>query len=206
MKPRAIPLSTSRCRRWPQVCLALVSLVAATSTQGEAGEGSAGRPLGEIDTIRIRDLHHITDTFGDEIWPGFDTRKIPIAINNDDREELLAGHPDPPKEFRPFRDFELNGRPVMIRDGVSRYGPKGGGWAVELGGKHTAYVGALKDGQDTEGYLSLMLHECFHCFQKDYRQSAGRGARRTPRGRPSLLRHDRAGEPDPESRRGGVEQ
>jgi hypothetical protein len=60
----------------------------------------------------------------------------------------------------------------LIRDGVNRYGPKGGGWAVKIGGKQTAYVSTLKEGRDTEGYLSLILHECFHCFQKDYRQRA----------------------------------
>ena len=148
------------------------SLVAAANAQDEADKKSVTRPLGEIDIVRIRELHHITDTYGDEIWPGFDTRKIPLAINNDDREELLAGHPDPPKEFHPFQGFEFNGEPVMVRDGVSRYGPSGGGWAVELGGKNTAYVGTLKQGWDTERYLALILHECFHCFQNDYRQRA----------------------------------
>ncbi len=130
------------------------------------------RPLGEIDVVRIRELHHITDVFGDEIWPGFDTRQIPVAINNDDREELLVGHPDPPKQYRPFGDFELHGRPVMIREGVSRYGPKGGGWAFDIGGESTAYVTTLAAGQDTEVYLSLLIHECFHCFQGKYRQGA----------------------------------
>jgi hypothetical protein len=130
------------------------------------------RPLGEIDIIRIRELYNITNTFADQIWPGFDTRKIPVAINNDDKQELLIGHPNPPEEYYPFEDFELNGQPVLIRDGVSRYGPKGGGWAVELGGVYTAYVSTLMEGQTTESYLSLLLHECFHCFQKGYRQGA----------------------------------
>lgn len=130
------------------------------------------RPLGEIDVIRIQELHHLTDTFGDEIWPGFDTRKIPVAINNDDKQELLIGHPNPSKVYRPFEQFEVNGRSALIRDGVSRYGPSGGGWAVEIDGAQSAYVSTLKEGRDTEGYLSLILHECFHCFQKDYRQGA----------------------------------
>jgi len=131
-----------------------------------------GRPLGEIDVIRIKELHHITDTFGDQIWPGFDTRKIPVAINNDDKQELLIGHPNPPKEYHPFKDFEVNDRSVLIRDGITRYGPRGGGWAVEINGAQSAYVSTLKEDRDTEGYLSLILHECFHCFQKDYRQGA----------------------------------
>jgi len=123
------------------------------------------RLLGEIDVIRIQELHHITDTFGDQIWPGFDTREIPIAINNNDIQELLIGHPNPPEEFYPFENFELNGKPVLIRDGVSRYGPYAG-WAIEFAGEYTAYVSILREGWTTESYLSLILHECFHCYQK----------------------------------------
>lgn len=114
--------------------------------------GATDRParaLGEIEVIRVRELYHLTDVFGNKIWPGFDTREVPIAINNDDKEELLIGHPDPPKEYHPFKDFELDGRPVMIREGVNRYGPKGGGWAVDIGGRQTAYVSTLKEGWDT---------------------------------------------------------
>ena len=142
------------------------------SAQDSTAKDKPARPLGEIDVIRIRELHHITNTFGDEIWPGFDTRTIPVAINNHDKQEFLIGHPNPPEEYHPFKEFKVNGQPALIRDGVNRYGPKGGGWAVELGGKQSAYVSTLKEGRDTEGYLSLILHECFHCFQKDYRQRA----------------------------------
>ncbi len=152
------------------VHLALMSLVATASAQDATRQGRPDRRLGADDVLRIRELHHITDTFGAEIWPGFDTRKIPVAINNDDLEELLIGHADPPQEFRPFKEFRLQGQPVMIREGVTRYGPKGGGWAVDLGGQHTAYVSTLGRGQSTETYLSLILHECFHCFQKDFWQ------------------------------------
>lgn len=163
-----------RTLRQQRLCFALLVLLLCETAGGQeaAKAEEPERRLGEIDVSRIRELHHITDTFGEEIWPGFDTRKIPVAINNDDKEELLVGHPNPPKEFRPFKDFRLNDQPVMIRDGVTRYGPRGGGWAIELGGSQAAYVSTLKEGRDTEGYLSLLLHECFHCFQKGYRQRA----------------------------------
>ena len=130
---------------------------------------AVGRDLGRIDVDRIRELHHLTDVLGDELWPGFDTRRIPVAVNNDDRQELLIGHPSPPKEFEAFRGHEIDGKPVMIRAGVTRYGPRGGGWAVRLGGEHTAYVSVLGKGQSTERYLSLLLHECFHVYQRRYR-------------------------------------
>ena len=172
MRPHVILSLIFQRQRWLCSAFAVVFLYGTAGGQDVAGTGEPERRLGEIDVTRIRELHHIIDTFGEEIWPGFDTRKTPVAINNDDREELLVGHPDPPKEFRPFEDFKLHDQPVMIRDGVTRYGPRGGGWAVEIGGKHAAYVSTLKEDGDTERYLSLMLHECFHCFQKGYRQRA----------------------------------
>jgi len=180
MRTTAAFLLISHCHRRVCLVLAVVFFYGTASGQDAAGTGKPERRLGEIDVTRIRELHRITDTFGEEIWPGFDTRKTPVAINNDDREELLVGHPDPPKEFHPFEGFELHGQPVMIRDGVTRYGPKGGGWAIEIGGKQAAYVSTLKESQDTEGYLSLILHECFHCFQKGYRQRAAGGRGELP--------------------------
>jgi len=154
------------------LCFSISVLFLPQTLSAQGSTNKPARELGKVDIIRIRELHHVTNTFGDQIWPGFDTRKIPVAINNDDKEELLIGHPNPPEEYHPFREFKVNGQPAMIRDGVNRYGPRGGGWAVKLGGKQSAYVSTLKQGRDTEGYLSLILHECFHCFQKDYRQRA----------------------------------
>jgi hypothetical protein len=153
---------------------------ASAGAQDSTAADKPARALGEIDVVRIQELHHLTDVFGTRIWPGFDTRKIPIAINNDNREELLIGHPNPPKEYHPFQSFELQGPPVLIREGVNRYGPKGGGWAVDIGGKHTAYVSTLREGADTASYLALILHECFHCCQKEYRQRAEGGGGELP--------------------------
>lgn len=61
--------------------------------QGVPGDGDKKvlrRPLGEIDVVRIRELHHITETFGDRIWPGFDTRGIPVAINTTTRKNCWS--------------------------------------------------------------------------------------------------------------------
>jgi hypothetical protein len=164
---------------WSFACAALCSC-AVVSVQDSTAADKPARALGEIDIVRVQELYHLTDVFGNRIWPGFDTRKIPIAINNDNREELLIGHPNPPKEYHPFQSFELQGRPVLIREGVNRYGPKGGGWAVDIGGKHTAYVSTLAEGWDTAKYLALILHECFHCFQKEYRQRGEGGGGELP--------------------------
>jgi len=155
--------------------LVLTSLVVAQDRKAQPSPpptAAGGRGLGNRDIHRIRELHHLTDVLGDKLWPGYDTRKIPIAVNNDDRQEILIGHPAPPREFRDFKGHDIDGKPVMIRDGVTRYGPRSGGWAVQLGGEHTAYVSVLQKGQSTESYLSLLLHECFHVYQRRYRQRA----------------------------------
>ncbi|MCP4657382.1 MAG: hypothetical protein GY856_18405 [bacterium] len=160
--------------RWLWGPLAIALMSCAPISRLEVGPETAERSFDEVDVARIRQLYHITDELGDDLWPGFDARKIPIAINNHDREEMLVGHPDPPPEFHPFADFELNGRPLMIREGVTRYGPpQGGGWAIDLGGEATVYVSVLESDEiSTEMYLTLILHESFHCYQRDYRESA----------------------------------
>ncbi|MHC5071767.1 MAG: hypothetical protein ACYTGO_14930 [Planctomycetota bacterium] len=155
----------------PWLSFVVVVLVAGAAP---CQQDEQARKLGRRDIDRIRELHHLTDVLGEQLWPGFDTREIPIAVNNNDREEMLIGHPAPPAAFRAFEGHEIDGKPAMIRDGVTRFGPRGGGWAVSLGGRQTAYVGVLQRGLSTERYLSLLLHECFHVYQKDYR-ARGRG-------------------------------
>jgi len=165
---------------WPRVPHAwwfvasaiFVALSGQTELRSILPLGQPPRQLEELDVARIGELHRITDTLGERIWPGFDTRKIPVAVNNQDRQEMLIGHPNPPPEFHPFEAFQLGGQPVMIREGATRYGPRGGGWAVELGGVQSAYVGTLGPHQATDTYLALLIHECFHCYQIEYRARA----------------------------------
>ncbi|MEW6746012.1 MAG: hypothetical protein AB1486_25005 [Planctomycetota bacterium] len=147
---------------------ALVFLAVPPQEVPDAAGPGEERPLGAIDLAAIRELYHLTDTLGADLWPDFDTRTIPIAINNHDREELLVGHPKPPPEFRLREELELDGASVWVREGCTLYGPRGGGWAVTLGGEETAYVGIREEGQPTERYLSLLLHECFHVYQKRF--------------------------------------
>lgn len=128
----------------------------------------ASRSLEPQDVARVLELYHLADLLGEELWPGFDTREIPIAVNHDDRAEMLFAHPHPPAEFEPSEVLKLEGRPLLVRDGSTRYGPRGGGWAVDLGGERTAYVSTLQPGQSIESYLSLLLHECFHVYQSRF--------------------------------------
>lgn len=137
-----------------------------------AGPQGGTAPFHVLDLARVRELYHLTDAAGDRIWPGFDTRRIPVAINHADKSELLVGHPNPPPEFRRLEEHDVGGVPVFVRAGCTRYGPQGGGWAVDLGGERTAYVSTLRRSKDTEGWLTLLLHECFHVYQRRYREPA----------------------------------
>ncbi len=152
----------------------LLVLAGGALTAAEEVADVEGRRLGAVDVARVRELYRLSDELGDQVWPGFDVRKIPVAINNDDREELLAGHPDPPPGFRVFEGFELNGRPVMIREEVIRlYGGGGGGTALWIGDVKSVYSPTLQAGDETEEhYLLKLFHEAFHCFQEGYRRRA----------------------------------
>jgi len=157
----------------PGLVCGLVLASAVPLSAGEVVEAE-GRRLGAVDVARVCELYHLGDVLGDRVWPGFDVRKIPVAINNDDREELLAGHPHPPPDYRVFDGFEVNGRPVMIRDEVVRLvGGGRGGTALRIGDVKSVYSPTLLAGSETEErHLLKLFHEAFHCFQEGYRKRA----------------------------------
>ncbi|MFA6316050.1 MAG: hypothetical protein WC943_01425 [Elusimicrobiota bacterium] len=122
-------------------------------------------------------LHRLSDRFGSEVWPGFSTRKTPIAINHADKQELLFGHPAPPKEYRLL---EPAGAGVLIRDGVSLYSPGEGGLTTDINGVNTAYVAVPGEGKIGEEWLSTLLHECFHVYQKQVQDRGDEPAAESP--------------------------
>jgi hypothetical protein len=138
---------------------ALVLLLAAAPPR-QAADSSL-----RADLLLIRELQRLTDEHGDAIWPGFDVSLLPIAVNEDDRRELLLHHPHPSSDYRPLEGVEPDFAGALVRDGCSRYGPRGGGWAVELLGEWTAYVSIPEPKEDVEEWLSVVLHECFHVYQ-----------------------------------------
>ena len=159
-------------------CVAYVSmlLVATFALSLDAADPAVAptheRSLDATDVGRIREAYHLTDVLKDRLWPGFDLRKIPIAVNNNNRQELLVGHPAPPPEFRVFEGHAIDGQPVLIRDGFTHYGPRGGGWTKQIAGRECVYVSVLQAHQTTEVHLLLLLHEGFHVFQDKLRNPA----------------------------------
>ncbi|MEW6745217.1 MAG: hypothetical protein AB1486_20890 [Planctomycetota bacterium] len=125
-----------------------------------------------LEIARVRELYHLTDTLGDRLWPGFDTRRIAIAIKLDGGRELLVGHRNPPEVFRKWDEGALDGVSVAIRDGYTRHLA---GTIIEIGGEWTAYLSARTAGETTESWLGTALHECFHCYQRKFPMGGGGG-------------------------------
>lgn len=149
------------------IAIAGVILVAVVT----ASEPS-GRRIQAIDIARVGELYRVVDGLGDSLWPGFDIRAIPIAINSDDTQELVIAADSLSEPFRPYEGPSPIEGTIFIRDGCTHYGPRGGGWAAEVAGRTCAYVSNLQDDQLTDDYLSLLLHECFHVFQRHSHERA----------------------------------
>ncbi|MEW6367215.1 MAG: hypothetical protein AB1714_21505 [Acidobacteriota bacterium] len=156
---------------WAVLLLAAIGLAEPVSRGPETAAAAEEPAISPLDLHRIEEAYHLTDVLGDELWPTFDLRKVPIVVNNRNVEEILIGHPNPPPEFRLWEGRMVGGNPVYRREGCTRYGPKSGGWAVSLGGAECAYVGVKQHGP-TEEYLLLLLHEGFHVFQTADRPSS----------------------------------
>lgn len=80
-----------------------------------------------------------------DVWPGFDPRKIPVAIY-DGRRTILRNHPAPPPELRePYQ-----GRHPLVTANSS----------VEIGGVETATI------LSPDPTPALIAHETFHVHQR----------------------------------------
>jgi len=116
---------------------------------------------------RVREAYHLTDRFGEAIWPGFNLREIPILVNVDDREELLFGHPQPPEGFQVLEGHEIEGEPIHVRAPVTFSFV---GTAMDIGGVQTSLVTPFRMREPgTEHYLATLVHESFHAYQQGFR-------------------------------------
>jgi hypothetical protein len=94
---------------------------------------------------------------GQPLWPGFDPKKVPLAIWDGERT-FLVRHPSPPPELK--REGEMwvaPGRHPAIRANTSE----------EIGGVSTATL-LLEPGRSRTAreWAAVMIHEAFHVFQR----------------------------------------
>jgi hypothetical protein len=95
------------------------------------------------------------------LWPGFDPRRVPLAIF-DGRTTLLLRHPNPPPEFISFSSrqgvYGFAGR----HESVTANAP------AKLNGVWTATAMLTFDGRRTpREQAALVIHEAFHVFQRE---------------------------------------
>ncbi|HYO15124.1 MAG TPA: hypothetical protein VE685_18165, partial [Thermoanaerobaculia bacterium] len=94
---------------------------------------------------------------GQPLWPGFEPKKIPLAIWDGERT-LLVRHPSPPPEFkREGGMWVAPGRHPAMRANTSE----------EIGGISTATL-LLEPGRSRAAreWAAVMIHEAFHVFQR----------------------------------------
>ena len=91
-----------------------------------------------------------------DVWPGFNTSQLPIALF-DGEQTILLRHPSPPPEFTP-----MPGRPgVLVASG--RYPAVVSNSTRDIGGVRTATVIATP-GQAVESTMLACVEEVFHVF------------------------------------------
>lgn len=97
---------------------------------------------------------------GEELWPGFDARRVPLAIY-DGLNTYLFRHPTPPDGFVP-----LDSEDVLVYPG--RYEAVRANSHTMMGGTSTATVLAeLGSERDVRIFGGVAIHETFHVFQKE---------------------------------------
>lgn len=95
------------------------------------------------------------------LWPGFDPRRVPLAVFNGDTTFLFR-HPNPPAEFVS----------LSSRQGVwafaGRHESVTGNAPAPLGGVLTATAMLTPDARSTvREQAALVIHESFHVFQRE---------------------------------------
>lgn len=130
------------------IVLLLVFLLPCGHASGEAPDAFAA----------VTELEHVGPA---SLWPGFDPRRVPVAIFDGERT-ILFRHPKPPSEFAPVAGrpgtFSCPGRHPSLRANST----------VELGGVRIATV--LLDARPAlppRESAALLAHEAFHVYQSE---------------------------------------
>jgi hypothetical protein len=95
------------------------------------------------------------------LWPGFDPRRVPLAVF-DGRTTFLFRHPNPPPEFVSLSSRQGVWAFAGRHESVTANAP------VKLNGVWTATAMLKSDGRrDAHSQAALVIHEAFHVFQRE---------------------------------------
>jgi hypothetical protein len=145
-----------------RVLLCLVLLAHALPPASAARQ----RARGGVPAMTAADVYAVVDEVDavaarSALWPGFDPRRVPLAIYNGDAT-LLFRHPNPPPEFVSLSSrqgvWAFAGRHESVTANAS----------AELGGVRVA-TAMLKPSarRDVRAQAALVIHEAFHVFQRE---------------------------------------
>src|SRR5512137_2228172 len=113
--------------------------------------------------------------YGDQVWPGWGTTRIPLLIRNGEFD-LLVGHPSPPPRFMPLPGVTVADQPVYRYAGHLVPVPAATAWKVgdvwsvavptraEFQQAIDAQLGKGVVQLDTANYTRAIAHEAFHAY------------------------------------------
>lgn len=98
-----------------------------------------------------------------ELWPGFDPRRIPIAIF-DGEATWLFRHPAPSDGFEPAAGHAPE---LAVHRFAGRHPAITANSSADIGGVSTATLLPSVLAPPVENVAALLAHECFHVFQRE---------------------------------------
>jgi len=141
------------------LCLVLLAhALPATAAQRRARPTAHGPTAADVYAV-VEEVDRVATLAA--LWPGFDPRRVPLAIFNGDAT-LLFRHPNPPPEFVSLSSrqgvYAFAGR----HESVTANAP------AKLGGVWTATAMLTPGvGRAPREQAALVIHEAFHVFQRE---------------------------------------
>jgi hypothetical protein len=118
---------------------------------------------------------HLLSAYGDQVWPGWGTSRIPLLIR-DGEDDLLIGHPAPPQGFGLLPDTTVADQSIYRRAGHLVPVPAATAWEVdgvwsvavptrdEFQRAIDAQLGKGVVQLDAVNYIRAIVHEAFHAY------------------------------------------
>lgn len=140
-----------------------LGLVVAALVVAPGGRAAGGAGDGD-DTVlaQLEAARGVAAAAGDSIWPGFDLRKIPIAVYESGGEALVVQVREAPEGFTRLPTERVT-TPVFRGAATAAMNANTSG---RLGDEVAAFIerGSLSDGLSAHD-ISLLFHECGHAYQ-----------------------------------------
>ncbi|GIK67529.1 MAG: hypothetical protein BroJett018_53230 [Chloroflexota bacterium] len=141
--------------------------------------GQTPPTLTPLELAHIAEIRHVLTTYAADVWSGWEDNLPPLLFRKGDFDYLI-GHPDPPAEFEPVPDLQLDGEAVWRMAGhvtpapVATAWPVGEVWAATTPVRdefQAAVDELLGEGVvvlDDVAFIRAVVHEAFHAYQMNH--------------------------------------